>query len=215
MLWEMIENSNVSCVLHSVSSVLWSSYCLMYISTSPDSKFHGANMGPIWGRQDPGGPHVGPMNFVIWVSFLFQCLFGSGLFHHISVRDENCVWNSDWRTCGSFQHWMRTIFLYIRMITSNKNNNFSVLITDYNHYLRFINIFCDNWRYNDQFFYWWMFFLTVIMPWWANYIYIYNIYLGSVFCKELAMSIYLDQRVLAFAAGCHLNWWITGLAWQN
>ena len=28
----------------------------------PDSKVHGANMGPIWGRQDPGGPHVGPMN---------------------------------------------------------------------------------------------------------------------------------------------------------
>ena len=26
----------------------------------PDSKVHGANMGPIWGRQDPGGPHVGP-----------------------------------------------------------------------------------------------------------------------------------------------------------
>ena len=24
-------------------------------------------MGPIWGRQDPGGPHVGPMNFAIWV----------------------------------------------------------------------------------------------------------------------------------------------------
>ena len=33
----------------------------------PDSKVHGANMGPIWGRQDPGGPHVGPMNFAIWV----------------------------------------------------------------------------------------------------------------------------------------------------
>ena len=32
----------------------------------PDSKVHGANMGPIWGRQNPGGPHVGPMNFVIW-----------------------------------------------------------------------------------------------------------------------------------------------------
>ena len=24
-------------------------------------------MGPIWGRQDTGGPHVGPMNFSIWV----------------------------------------------------------------------------------------------------------------------------------------------------
>ena len=32
----------------------------------PDSKVHGAHMGPIWGRQDPGVPHVGPMNFVIW-----------------------------------------------------------------------------------------------------------------------------------------------------
>ena len=33
----------------------------------PDSKVHGANIGPIWGREDPGGPHVGPMNFAIWV----------------------------------------------------------------------------------------------------------------------------------------------------
>ena len=24
-------------------------------------------MGPIWGRQDPGRPHVGPVNFAIWV----------------------------------------------------------------------------------------------------------------------------------------------------
>ena len=30
-----------------------------------ESKVYGANMGPIWGRQDPGGHHVGPMNFVI------------------------------------------------------------------------------------------------------------------------------------------------------
>ena len=33
---------------------------------SPDSKVRGANMGPIWGRQDPGGPNVGPMNIAIW-----------------------------------------------------------------------------------------------------------------------------------------------------
>ena len=33
----------------------------------PDSKVHGANMGPIWGRQDPDGPHVGPINFAIWL----------------------------------------------------------------------------------------------------------------------------------------------------
>ena len=36
-------------------------------NTYPDSKVHGANRGPIWGRQDPGGPYVGAMNFAIWV----------------------------------------------------------------------------------------------------------------------------------------------------
>ena len=36
----------------------------------PDSKVHGANMGPIWGRRDPGGPHVGPMNFAIWADLV-------------------------------------------------------------------------------------------------------------------------------------------------
>ena len=40
------------------------------LDTFPDSKVHGANMGPIWGREDPGGPHVGPMNFAIWVVVL-------------------------------------------------------------------------------------------------------------------------------------------------
>ena len=27
------------------------------LKTSPDNKVHGANMGPIWGRHDPGGPY--------------------------------------------------------------------------------------------------------------------------------------------------------------
>ena len=40
--------------------------------TYPDSKVHGANMGPIWGRQDPGGPHVGPINFVVWVLYAYM-----------------------------------------------------------------------------------------------------------------------------------------------
>ena len=32
----------------------------------PDSKDYEASMGPAWGGQDPGGPHVGPMNLIIW-----------------------------------------------------------------------------------------------------------------------------------------------------
>ena len=39
---------------------------LLMANIHPDSKVHGANMGPIWGRQDPSGPHVGPMNLAIW-----------------------------------------------------------------------------------------------------------------------------------------------------
>ena len=34
---------------------------------NPDSKIHGANMGPTWGRQDPGGTHVCHVNLAIWV----------------------------------------------------------------------------------------------------------------------------------------------------
>ena len=41
----------------------------MVCYVDPDSKVHGANMGPIWVRQDPDGPHVGPMNFAIWGRF--------------------------------------------------------------------------------------------------------------------------------------------------
>ena len=37
---------------------------------NPDSKVHGVNMGPTWGRQDPGGPHVGLMDLAIWDAVL-------------------------------------------------------------------------------------------------------------------------------------------------
>ena len=29
------------------------------------SKVHGGQMGPTWGRQDPGGPNVGLVNLAI------------------------------------------------------------------------------------------------------------------------------------------------------
>ena len=37
-----------------------------HIYAYPGSKVYGINMGPTWGRQDPGGPHVFPMNLAIW-----------------------------------------------------------------------------------------------------------------------------------------------------
>ena len=37
-----------------------------------ESTVHGAHMGPIWGQQDPDGPHVDPMNLAIWDVFHSQ-----------------------------------------------------------------------------------------------------------------------------------------------
>ena len=45
--------------------------------SNPDSKDHGANMGPTWGRQAPCGPHVGHMNLAIWehlVGLMHSCV---------------------------------------------------------------------------------------------------------------------------------------------
>ena len=44
---------------------------IRWLANTPDSKVHEANMGPIWDRQGPGGPHVDPMNFVIWDNMSF------------------------------------------------------------------------------------------------------------------------------------------------
>ena len=45
----------------------------------PGSKVHGANMGPTWGRQDPGGPHVGHVDLAICnaIHFIKICTVGS------------------------------------------------------------------------------------------------------------------------------------------
>ena len=42
--------------------------CVPSLVCYTESKIHEANMGPIWGRHDPGGPHVGPVNLAVWVS---------------------------------------------------------------------------------------------------------------------------------------------------
>ena len=55
----------------------------------PDSKVNGANVGPIWGRQAPGGPHVGPMNLAFWV---FLAGGASQLPHNTVILDCRSGW---------------------------------------------------------------------------------------------------------------------------
>ena len=49
---------------HTQNTWTWSPLCLQM---SPDSKVHGANMGPTWVLSAPDGPHVGPTNLGIRV----------------------------------------------------------------------------------------------------------------------------------------------------
>ena len=58
--WPHMQASNKSCY---VTDIEWLS---LQKRTVPDIKVHGDNMEPTWGRQDPGGPHVGPMSLAIW-----------------------------------------------------------------------------------------------------------------------------------------------------
>ena len=60
-IWNVVtEMKYASCLSQTrCTSTVWNHF--------PDSKVHGANMGSIWVRKDPGEPHVGPMNFAIWV----------------------------------------------------------------------------------------------------------------------------------------------------
>ena len=49
-----------------VSYVFFTQSLMVASQAVTDSKVHGANMGPTWGRQDPGGSHVGHVNLAIW-----------------------------------------------------------------------------------------------------------------------------------------------------
>ena len=42
-------------------------YSCVILYGCPDSKIHGANMGPTWVLVAPGGPHVGHTTLAIWV----------------------------------------------------------------------------------------------------------------------------------------------------
>ena len=68
------------------------------INNIPDSKVHWANMEPIWGRQDPGGPHVGPMNFAIWDASILHVNMLSEINRMVLLQWRHNEW------CGVSNH---------------------------------------------------------------------------------------------------------------
>ena len=69
--------------------------CLHISCINPDSKVHGANMGPTWVLSAPDGPHIGPMNLAIR-----ECMNGSHssfLIQNENLNTENTLkrrWNT-------------------------------------------------------------------------------------------------------------------------
>ena len=88
---------------------------ILQIQNHPNSKVHGANMGPVWGRQDPGGPHVGSMNFAVWAISWETCnvWMGTTLYQNINKQKlfTNCT--------AVLLCWLLKISLWLRLMWEN------------------------------------------------------------------------------------------------
>ena len=76
----------------------------------PDNSVHGANMGPIWDRKGPGGPHVGPINLDIWDSTVVRPTF----------RTPHAM-NTGWRQIDIHGCYL-TVKIRFGPICASKNN---------------------------------------------------------------------------------------------
>ena len=94
------------CVMLVHVTIEWGPATGMLPISFPDSKVHGANMGPIWVLSAPDGPHVGPMNFVIWVGLVQSCDNMDNLFQNTHNRqpigycEVRCGWLL-WAQCST------------------------------------------------------------------------------------------------------------------
>ena len=110
----------------------------------PDSKVHVANMVPIWGRQDPGGPHVGHMNFAIW-DLILQLPLPNPL------ENEDVVWaaligdaptTSEWSTI-ILPNKVRLIFevwWYLKLVCDQDSSSYLNYELYILYWKKFVNI---------------------------------------------------------------------------
>ena len=83
-------------------------------------------MGPIWGRQDPGGPHVGPMNFAFWVNQYNLCQIQT--YNYIAP-----AWSQEYNSLASTQTVSVIIgHLLIRHVKQISHNSWFLLDIAFN-----------------------------------------------------------------------------------
>ena len=98
----------------------------------PDSNVR-ANMGPIWGRQDPDGPHVGAMNFAIWEVFwcLLSCSCEQTVVPTVGLPVIWCASALIWRHFNTT--WLRYIWLvcgdYLKLTKATVDPEGNIIVT--------------------------------------------------------------------------------------
>ena len=77
----------------------------------PDSKVHGANMGPAWVLSAPDGPHVGPMNLAIRASAVKAA---TGVWKIIPPANRHFFWLGNQHIIFTYmsQHEKRSLTYY-------------------------------------------------------------------------------------------------------
>ena len=74
-LWDIRQFFNAKHIVKtSYSTYILFNANIFTLINFPDSKVHGANMGPTWVLSAPDGPHVGTMNLAIRDDYLFIVL---------------------------------------------------------------------------------------------------------------------------------------------
>ena len=71
----------------------------------PDNKVHGTNMGPIWGRQDPGGPMLVPWTLLSGVHYI------KIIYHHVPCAYKGVINSTLIMYCTIKWHHNMTVFL--------------------------------------------------------------------------------------------------------
>ena len=82
-------------------------------------------MGPIWGRQDPVGPHVGPLNLAIWVLYQHWRKLGK------KSNTSGITYIFEWKLAaiGGHEEFWHGVTVEEAFILGTLNKNISFFIT--------------------------------------------------------------------------------------
>ena len=124
--WTSLTEKNTLFILYLVTYPV-----RLFLHNTPDSKVHGSNMGPIWGRQDPGGPHDGPMNLAIWECLNILLINFSQL--NITFQKSSANVHINWWQDECSASIIRTRQKMFRRVILSSENPFKLLCLNNNH----------------------------------------------------------------------------------